>query len=566
MNTLKDVSYVMHTETLGDDAYAYSVAEQHRPSWLVLLNDYNHAYAREMIRRTNHETNVIVRRVSGSEHNEYFRDRKYVVDTISAWEKVPGATDPNLWFHLLNEPKNRAGNALFGDNDLPVMYNYLKMWAEEARPRGIKLAGPNLASGHWQPHQIDSGLWDPIIGLFHEYGDVLTFALHEYGAFNLMSSIWDGPEAVLDPANMQPDRWPQELPAERWGDGALPPYWLINRGAWFSIRSRELELGPLPFVRTEYGWDRYEHGAWRQVFAQMIARYGTLYPYTVLRGADSLRHIWAEWWPDWTFEQAAFEQIKAEQKVVNPDCIGSCLYIWRPGQNEDAADGLDFFKHRILHKMLIDAAHPPAPLPEPEPLPIPVPAPTPEPTPIPAPENPPGLPPAPEPAPVPIPTSNHWPLVGWLVAAVLLVILYFATRKTFNAQEVNSMITPDQAVTLILQAIVSIVAGGATAVGASPATNLLKFVLGKINVPRLGRFNPSAIPGKVVGFGVATGFTAAYWLAQHSGSTIALDNLGNVLETGVPPLLMILTAFLGSKGLFTLSVRTGTPIFGYKRS
>lgn len=193
-------------------------------------------------------------------------------------------------------------------------------------------------------------------------------------------------------------------------------------------------------------------------------------------------------------------------------------------------------------------AEAPAPAPEPEPIPVPGPVP-----PKPSEEN-----------PNTGPTPSFHRIDGWilllgfvlgLLAAVFLVEL---TRA--RAQEVNVVISIDQAAQVLLSAIAAIVlgigVGGVQIPAVTPVANILKWVLNKTGI---------SVSANTIVFAVAGIFTVLIWVSRPFGFETQVNTLLGWINIVASALSSVLTVAIGDQILHRQAQRAQVAVFGAQR-
>lgn len=205
-----------------------------------------------------------------------------------------------------------------------------------ARAAGFTVAMGNFSVGIVQPEDMNAGVYDPYIRGLIQYGHYL--ALHEYAVVALPFGVGQWQTSYLqDRTRLQPASWPiaSALPVRRW-DNQLPPYWYLRRGDWWLLRADYLGIARPRIILTEFGWDNLPNikpaiEPLRQVFG--IDRY-----FRDLSGINTYQNLWAWYWPQWTFVQAACQQLGWADSIYPAEYIGLDLFTWSSSPDWRATD------------------------------------------------------------------------------------------------------------------------------------------------------------------------------------------------------------------------------------
>ena len=238
-----------------------------------------------------------------------------------------------------------------GDDRLQEFVDYHERLLRLAREAGFTVA---LNPSYFEPYHISSGILDPLIFAVVYYGHY--WSNHDYTPILLALTGMDV-ASLLDRNLIQRDQWPTELPFEQ----EYPPFWHLLRAWWVVRRCDYLGIDRVRIVSTEGLWDNMDDV--KYITELLKAKFGIPELHYDFSGIHTNRLLWAHYWPDWTFEKAAFEQLKWVEMMFPPEYIGMCLYVWDDGDwnkfNFSNLHGL----HRMLETMVV-----PEPEPEPEPL------------------------------------------------------------------------------------------------------------------------------------------------------------------------------------------------------
>jgi hypothetical protein len=416
-----------------------------------------------------------------------------------------------------------------------------------------------LPFGMVKAQHVEDGLFDDFLRHYNQYRGWHVIGIHEYTAITRYFGVGQWPffaatptEYFLNPANHTPDKWPtkEDLPCVRI-NGVLPPYWHVKRADWLTIRAREIGIPEAPeYWVTESGYDNMQDVA--EVFPALVDKWGIAPNYDNLRGFNSLANVWGAYWgTEWTFDMAAFEQEKWLHEQCYPvNYIGWNNFMWC--SNEWRRDGFDMSQNLQFQSLLVDYAielrTPPGPDPEP----------------------------MPDPPPEPPLTLPEWLRViglafGLCVISLILIvggIIVLSNWKQIHASslafggsnmETLQIMPVDEAGQVLLAAIMAIIAGGMASPVTVPIVNLVKFIMAKVGWEK-------AVSGNVLAAIVAAVVTVVIWVARWAGVELQVNNVLDLLQTVIPPVVTFLGLFAGQKSLFSWAVRKEVPVVGYQRT
>ncbi len=334
---------------------------------------------------------IVIHRNFSRHQGDEWRTRS-VEDTIARWQNEG-------YRHIVRYTSNEPH---ISDERLPEFIAYHVELCIQARTAGFTIA---VNPSYFEPHHISSGMNDPLIRAVVENGHY--WSNHDYTPILLALTGMDV-ASLLDRNLVQRDQWPTKLPFEQ----EYPPFYHLLRAWWVVRRCDYLGIDRVRIVSTEGLWDNMDDV--KYVTELLKAEFGIPELHYDFSGIQTNRLLWQHYWPDWTFEEAAFEQLKWVEMMFPPEYIGMCLFVWDDGD----WGKFNFSGLHDLHRMLETMELPVPELPVPE-LPVPEP-PVPEP---PVPEPPVPEPPVPEP-PVPVPELPE-PLVfdNWLPALLITIIV-----------------------------------------------------------------------------------------------------------------------------------------------
>jgi hypothetical protein len=537
MNQLR-TGFTVNGNALPDRDRLVSWVASARPTTMDVMD--GKPLALELYEVAQGETKVAHRQYDPAEGSEW--KSKSAAQYVS---EVTAGLDPRLYVQVLNEPAINAA-------DLPFLLYWLMGVMYELYNRGYHGVIGNFPMGQIQQAHIESGLFDDFLSHYNHYRGWHVIGIHEYTAVTRYFGVGQWPYWAMTPTDyfLPPtyyharDMWPtkEDLPVSRI-NGALPPYWHIRRADWLTIRAREIGISEDPqYWVTESGYDNMQDVG--EVFPALVNKWGIAPGYDNLRGFNSLANVWAAYWPEWTFDMAAFEQEKWLHEECYPvNYIGWNNFMWC--DNEWRRDGFDMSQNLQFQALLVDYAAelrtPPGPDPDPEPEP-------------------------------PIDWLKVIGLAAGLFIFSLIVILggiivlsnWKATHVTSLASggytmETLNIMPVDEAGQVLLAAIMAIIAGGMASPVTVPVVNLVKFIMAKVGLQ-------DAVSGNILAAIVAAVVTVVIWIARWAGVELQVNNVLDLLQTVIPPVVTFLGMFAGQKSLFSWAVRKEVPVVGYQRS
>jgi len=193
-------------------------------------------------------------------------------------------------------------------HDWPHIVWWLTSVGVALAQRGVPAVIGNLPVGAYQPEQVESGLFDPLLKMLVETNPILaakgapphSLGVHEHTAILEPFGVGQWPHtALLDAAKVQPQQWPtaKQLPLARW-DGHLPPYWHIRRVDWLILRALEKGIIQRPdeivVDVTETSPDTMQdvEAKTPNVYKELKAEHGIPHPHISIRGYESLRNVY----------------------------------------------------------------------------------------------------------------------------------------------------------------------------------------------------------------------------------------------------------------------------------
>lgn len=338
---------------VSDQGYALNHWLAYCPEYLLFMDALEFANHVEQTLRESCGTRVIHRTWHPSDGSEFLV--RTPSEFVNGWV---AEGYPNLIRYTTNEPSCYEDcNALIA-HEIEI--------ARLAREVGYTVVLANTGVGKFSPNAVTSGQWNPLVQAAIDYNHLLGF--HEYTQPVLAFGFGQWPqEFLLDRNNVQPNLWPQSVPFEfapfssqliedplpfglemlqaYYADnataqvvgecGALPGYWHLARSfmilLWFECTTG-IDTSTLEIVHTEFGWDRL--GDIDLTMSQLRTQYGHPDYEFNLRGWRSHELLWNWYYPNWSTEQAAYEQLMHAVSMY-PSNHHMLLFAWADDPNRD---------------------------------------------------------------------------------------------------------------------------------------------------------------------------------------------------------------------------------------
>lgn len=307
------IGYNINGEAVPNMAYLLEVMTSPCKTHSLVMNNLN--LAREIKRRCP-DTLVVSRNYSPLEGDEWALRSPQAF--VNQWIAEGRYTD--IIRHSTNEPSFGRGRRIeeFVAKEIELM--------KLARANGFTLAMGNFSVGIYEPEDINAGLFDHYIRALNTYGHYL--ALHEYAVAALPFGVGQWQTSfLLDRTRVQPASWPSALalPTRLW-NGQLPPYWYLRRGDWWLLRADAIGVPRPRILLTEFGWDNLPNI--KADIEPLRAQFGIDRYFDDMRGVNTYQRLWPHYWPQWSFAQAACEQLLWADEIYPPEYIGFALFTW----------------------------------------------------------------------------------------------------------------------------------------------------------------------------------------------------------------------------------------------
>lgn len=358
------ISFNVNAQRLGDSAYFMQVMKALRPASVTIMHGFE--LAQQLVDqtgtvaffRTDVDKDPDLLALTPAEYVAHYKANK------NGTARVHG--------YVLNEPVQTARFSWKSIVDWLTEVGY--RLADAKLPAVIGNIGP----GTFEKADVENGTFDRLLKMLNDTAEVgHSLGVHEYTGILLPFGVgqWSR-EMLLDKNAVQPAAWPPaaQLPRARW-NGTLPPYWHLRRSDWLQIRAKEIGLKPVMIDMTEFGWDRLPDltvGGQLNPYGVLQSRYGLVAPHRTYRGVASLRRVFEDYFPQRTFEQSVFEQLKWADQIYPPDVRALHVFTWSENAPDwDIEFGCNISRFKALHTLLVFYANnqPEQPTPQPEPEP-----------------------------------------------------------------------------------------------------------------------------------------------------------------------------------------------------
>lgn len=359
MANITRISFNINGANFPNRDYFLDFLRRYQPSTVLIMDDRNLAIS---LAAALPNTKVVHRSYAANEGVQWQQESpESYVARETAWGH------PEVFRYVLNEP--------------PVGDTRLISWLVDVGKRfidkGYGAVLGNFAVGTYNENQVESGYLDPLTELCCRT-PLIYFGDHHYTGILLPMGVgqWTV-EQLYDKSRCQPKDWPTlgQIPVKRWYDEKekrwnLPPYWNLRRSDWITIRAQEKGFGVPKIWITEFGWDALSSLADLGVYDHFKNKYGIPYPHTSMRCINTLQNIWRDYFQQWTYQRAGFEQLKWANNIYPDNCIGFNLFTVNGNHDWKIAAGCDFSDLREVHDLLL-AEKQAAPPPPPAPIPLP---------------------------------------------------------------------------------------------------------------------------------------------------------------------------------------------------
>lgn len=348
---IRRVSFNINGSNWPERHYSATYLEKLDPTTVLVMDSYKDAIDLEA--RLPH-TKICHRSYSDVEHVTWNYESP---ESYCAREMAWG--HPGIWRNVLNEP---------GVEDSGMIW-WLVEVAREFSRHGFKAVLGNLSVGGYEKRHIESGYFDPLLRVIENSEHYL--GIHEYTSILLPfgASLWSV-DQLYDKTQVQPKDWPKrsDLQVTRQADtSSLPNRWHFLRSCWFTIRAQELGLQTPQFWVTEWGLDALPDLGAQGVLDHFAQQYGIPPPHASIRGVNTLRRVYADYFPQWTFEQAVFEQYKWLESIYPDNYVGFNIFTLNGNDDWKRDAGTDYSELIEFHMLLLEAKDDPMPPPPPVP-------------------------------------------------------------------------------------------------------------------------------------------------------------------------------------------------------
>jgi hypothetical protein len=589
MTELNRLSLHIRNSAPASDVLAF--ATRYQPRVLLVMDDDTRCV---QLADTCPDTLIIQRRWSAAEGSQwdartpgYMSPHDYAV-----WLTLNGGMDHRIAVQVLNEAH------AWGD-DITTLCDWLIATGRELTAMGYRAVLGNIGPAIYAPEVIESGRFDNYLRYLHEESlkpnghlggwHAYTFAFLPFGAGLYTVDDLRHPERLQPPwpdidglqiqaarealraaHHEDPDmRWPypsddvEHKPYANWwlakpdddetAQVVYPPWWHLFREQWFRLYAESVGIGWHEYVLSEGLWDDMPDLGPTHIKEDLTAAYGIPaniqgQPYKGLRGPLTLQNVWREYWPDWTPEQAAYEQWIWFHRNLEDACLGMTAFtVSNDEWNYDWGYNLMLWP-AFLELLISNRTMPRFPEPPPD-------------------EPPDDGGPGPDPAP-PVdwsPVFLALLLFSLACNGVLLAVVIQLTQVNqsigVQAMPTYQLMEVDTFGKMLIAIIVSVGMGGITTLAATPIINVVKYLLQLVGWE-------NKVGANAIKIAVGTVIMVIYWVLRWRG--VSIEQFGQwdqLVANTVSVLAGWLALTMGSSALHTFAVNhNGPKAYSYQRS
>lgn len=284
------ISYYLSGQHIHDRQALEAHLAAVQPPWLLVLD--NPAYALTLARQLP-RTQVIVRSWPDDDPLARWPDAQAFAD---AWGRELQDAPENVW--------------VYTNNESGISQRLVAWWLAVLRETRFKLVLGNMSVGTPEPQDWKREDVRALLRALDQERDRAVLGLHEYAHGVITSGMTTDPQDAV-----APDAWPKTPGGVRG--------WHCGRWRFLETVCAELGIRTPRIVITEHGMDDlHDQPTWR---AQLLTWNGG----QPVRGWKTAERVWAQWWPQWTAEQAYAEQlIYADLFVYRPPVEAQLVFLW----------------------------------------------------------------------------------------------------------------------------------------------------------------------------------------------------------------------------------------------
>lgn len=212
---------------------------------------------------------------------------------------------PSTWLGLHHEDIE-AGVWLYCNNE-PEWSDEAMDWLARMIPLAVERRA-KLVLGNWAVgFPVDPDDWQrarKLLELLDLHRETMILGLHEYGCGVLTSGLVGGApdETEHHPNYIRPENWPL--------DARNLTLWHCGRFKFLNAYCNGVGIKPPRIIITEHGLD--DLGDLKD-WSNQLAR---TEPYTDINGWRTLERQWAKWWPNWSAEEAYYQQLDWADRAI----------------------------------------------------------------------------------------------------------------------------------------------------------------------------------------------------------------------------------------------------------
>jgi|CXWL01.1.fsa_nt_gi hypothetical protein len=269
-----------------------------------------------------------------------------------------------IWLYTTNEPA-------FDQKSIQWTVELMELWLKRGIDPAKQYGG--LVVGNWavgNPGPDDWPAAKRMLELLDQHRDLFILGLHEYACGIITSGLYGGYPNNANKPPGEPGGF-NLIPHEAWPDDVSKiTMWHCGRFNFLVKACAKMGIKPPRIILTEHGMDDVSDiKGWAETLLKTPG-------YTSIRGWKSLKTWWQFQFPDWSPEQAYFEQLAWADRTIYKDSVveGQCVFSW--GHSSNNWDQFDVSEAGEFQKLMEAYAGSVPPMIEPPPPVIEVPPPT----------------------------------------------------------------------------------------------------------------------------------------------------------------------------------------------
>lgn len=350
------ISYNVNGYNVGDPNYFRSTIQAINPTTIVVMN--NLGLAIELLHSIK-DCIVIFRQYTPADGDYWRLEGGNYIDPVKFVNGLPKIQ--GLVHYVLNEPHANK-------SQLPQLLRWLVDVMKEAAKQNVRLCVGNFYAGFAEIEYLEQGIFDEFLETLGMYSHLHFGGWHEGAAFLLpwgTSSITT--DDMYHKERVQREAWKTaaQLKVDYAKDN-YPPYWMVRRTDWYMVRAIRKGYKPFKAIITEYTLDWNNIPGIPQFLMWLRDNHGGAVFADRFLGVNTYANAATSYYPQWTFEDWWFEQLKWSNEVYPEYVVGVCQFTWNR-DNDWVRNGYDMSGHTKVHQRLInEKLSPPIPDVKPE--------------------------------------------------------------------------------------------------------------------------------------------------------------------------------------------------------